>query len=235
MRPAPTPRGMDRPAFECRVRFSGRLVGAVIGRVEEPPHPPAKSAIPAPAAKTTPEPPPSAPQPVAATPAPAAPADFWKTDLARELLADRTRIEEVLNHLRTAVADLRKDQADRLREWQRAAVELAMTMSARLLHERIEAGDFPVEAKVRDMIHQLEGESPAAVRLNPADLDLLKRRLAGSPLVESGDEPKLIADPALARGECRVEGKDAMLVSEVGRELQEIRDELLRSLAHARS
>ena len=110
-----------------------------------------------------------------------------------------------------------------------------MTMSTRLLHERIISGDFPMEAKVRDMVKQLEGEPPVAVRLNPEDLQLLAKRLGDEPLLAGMDDLKLIPDASLARGECRVEGKEAMLLSDVGRELQEIRDELLRSLAHARS
>jgi flagellar biosynthesis/type III secretory pathway protein FliH len=163
------------------------------------------------------------------------PPDFWKTDIARELKADRTRIEEILGRLQDASAELRKDQTDRLREWQRAAVELAMTVATRLLHERVMSGDFPMEAKVRDMVSQLEDDAPITIRLNPADLQLLESRLGEEPLLPGRDDPRLIADPSLARGECRVEGKEAMLLSDVGRELQEIRDDLLRNLAHARS
>ncbi len=163
------------------------------------------------------------------------PADFWKTDLARELKADRTRIEEVLGRLQAASSELRKDQNERLREWQRAAVELAMTVATRLLHERVATGDFPMEAKVRDMIAQLEEDSPVAIRLNPADIELLESRMGEEPLLPGRDDPRLIPDATLARGDCRVEGKETMLLSDIGRELQEIRDELLRSLAHARS
>jgi flagellar biosynthesis/type III secretory pathway protein FliH len=155
--------------------------------------------------------------------------------MARELKADRARIEEILGKLQAAAMELRKDQTERLREWQRAAVELAMTVATRLLHERVISGDFPMEAKVRDMVAQLEEDVPVAIRLNPADLQLLESRLGGESLLAGHDETRLIADTTLARGECRVEGKEAMLLSDVGRELQEIRDELLRSLAHARS
>jgi len=232
MRSPPTPLGTDRPAFECRVRFSGRLLNATIVTVDETPMP-----RPLPRVATAP---PVSPSPATATEAiPTAqttvPADFWKTDLARELKADRTRIEEILGRLQEATAELRKDQTERLRQWQRAAVELAMTIATRLLHERVVSGDFPMEAKVRDMVGQLEDESPVAIRLNPADLQLLESRLGDEPLLPGRDDPRLVPDPTLARGECRVEGKEAMLLSDVGRELQEIRDELLRSLAHAGS
>ena len=225
--------GTDQTAFECRVRFSSRLLGAAIIPVDElaTPRPAPRVATPA-----TPSPVPVADTTVASPIAPpAAPADFWKTDLARELKADRTKIEEILGKLQSASAELRKDQTDRLREWQRAAVELAMTVATRLLHERVLSGDFPMEAKVRDMVAQLEEDSPVAIRLNPADLQLLESRMGNEPLLPGRDDPRLVPDTTLARGECRVEGKETMLLSDVGRELQEIRDELLRSLAHARS
>jgi hypothetical protein len=235
MRSPPTPLGTDRPSFECRVRFSGRLFSAVIAPVDETPMPrphprvavvPPVSSSPAPVAE---------PIPAAPTAQLAVPADFWQTDLARELKADRIRIEDILGRLQEATTELRKDQTERLQQWQRAAVELAMTVATRLLHERVVSGDFPMEAKVRDMVAQLEDEAPVAIRLNPADLQLLESRLGDVPLLPGRDDPRLIPDPTLARGECRVEGKEAMLLSDVGRELQEIRDELLRSLAHARS
>jgi len=226
MRFSPAPSGIDHPAFECRVRFSERLVGAVIVRADETRSQPPVTTAPqaSPPRTTSPEPTPHANPP-----------DFWKTDLARELLADRTRIEEVLRQLRVATGELQKEQAERLRDLQSVAVELATTMSARLLHERIESGDFPMESKIRDMIQQLDGEPPNAIRLHPADLELLENRLGNEPILPGHENPKLIPDTSLARGACRVEAKEAMLLSDVGRELQEIRDELLRSLAHARS
>jgi flagellar biosynthesis/type III secretory pathway protein FliH len=188
---------------------------------------------PAPPAPPRPVPPPA---PVAAAPAPVpAPTDFWQTDAGRELKADRERIEAVLGRISGAVAELHKDRRDRLQEWQRAAVELALTIAARLLHERVAAEEFPVDAKVRDMIAQLGEDVPVSVRLNPADLKLLRDRLGGAPLSPDQDDPRFVADPTLDRGAVQVEGRESMLLSDVSRELEEIRDELLRSLGNARS
>jgi len=217
-------RKTDRPPFECRVRFPARLTDAVLVPPDAP--------LPAPA-----------PRPAAASPVPAEPvsqdapppADFWQTDVARELAADRTRVEAALAEIQRAVGDLRADQAGRLRELQRVAVELAATIATRLIHERVAAGDFPMEAKVRDMIDQLDQDVPVAVYLNPADLDLLEARLGGAPLRAGRDDPRLAPDPDLARGAVRLEGKESDLLSDLTRELQEIRDDLLRSLGNARS
>lgn len=218
----------DQPPFECRVRFTGRLADAVLVSPDSP----LPSVRPRPAVPT----PPPAPQPPSAPPQPPVnPAEFWKTEIAHELTADRAKVEALLGELRRSMAAFREDQAGRLREWQRAAVELATTIATRLLHERITANDFPVEVRVRDMLDQVEQDAPATVYLNPDDLALLESRLAGEPLLPDRDDPRLVPDPDLSRGACRVEGKESVLLSDLTRELQEIRDELLRSLGNARS
>jgi hypothetical protein len=226
-----TPR-TDRPPFECRVRFPARLTGAAIVPADAPltPSPKNRGAD----APRSPEPPqqgvhtPRSPEQATGADIPDTPHSALRAPHSDE------RLEAALGEVRRAVAGLREDQAGRLREWQRAAVELAATLATRLLHDRIAAGDFPMEAKVRDMLAQAGDDSPATVYLNPADLDVLQARLGG-PLVPGRDDPRFVPDPSLGRGDCRVESKEAVLVSEITRELQEIRDDLLRSFGHARA
>ncbi len=217
----PATRPNRRPPAEFRVRFHARLANATL-TTPDAPLPAAKPILPPP-----PPPPVVAfvPEPV---PAPA-------PDLTAEFLADRERIEAVLETVRTAAADVRKDLNGRLREWQRAAVELAMATATRLLHDRVVTGEFPVEEKVREMVEQLHEDGPITVRLNPADLELLEHRLGGEPLLPGRDDPRVIPDPTLARAECRVEGREGMLLTDVTRELIEIREQLLKDLGNARS
>ncbi|MBX9626322.1 MAG: hypothetical protein K2X82_21160 [Gemmataceae bacterium] len=225
----------DRPPFECRVRFPARLAGARIVPADAP-----LTASPKNRGADTPRPSKApehqgadAPRSHEQTPGAHAPGSPGSVVPSPEAAADLLRIETTLGEVRRAVAGLREDQAGRLREWQRAAVELAATLATRLLHDRIAAGDFPMEAKVRDMLAQA-GDDPATVYLNPADLELLQGRLGG-PLAPGRDDPRLVPDPGLGRGDCRVESKEAVLVSEITRELQEIRDDLLRSFGNARA
>ena len=227
--------GAPRRPFECRVRFHAPLRRARLGSPEsleaEPKHEPAPQPQPKPAL-----PPPT--PPAATAPAEPEPTDFWPAALEEELQADRTRIEAVLNEVKLAVVKLREEKTSRIEQWQQAAVELATGIAARLLHERVAADEFPIDAKVRDMIAQLGEDVAVTVRLNPLDLELLKSRLkraGGESLAEGPDAPRFVADSALNRGECQVEGRESMLISDAARELQEIRDELLRSLGYART
>ncbi len=211
--------GFDGLPFECQLRFhrplrNVRLVPAGAPIADAPP--------PAPQPKPTPPAAPPAPIPTDTTHA-AATAEL-------ERRADRERLEAALDQVRTAVADLRKDREGRLQDWQTAAVELALTIATRLLHERVASGDFAIDGKVRDMIVQLGEDVPVTVRLNPVDLELLKDRMGSDPLSADYADPRFVADPALTRGACQVEGRESMLMSDVTRELTEIRDEMLRRL-----
>jgi flagellar biosynthesis/type III secretory pathway protein FliH len=235
MRSAPiTPPGFDRLPFECRLRFHRPLKGVELVPADAI----STSARPTPpAARHEPTPPPKpapAPAPATAQAAPPAP-DASQAEITRQLQADRDRIEAVLAEIQSDVASLRKERAARVGELQRVAIELALTIASRLLHERVVSGDFPIDAKVSDMIAQIGEDAVVSVHLNPADLELLKDRLGGEPLSPDRDNPKFVPDASLARGACQVEGRESMLLSDVSRDLQEIREDLLRSLDNARS
>jgi flagellar biosynthesis/type III secretory pathway protein FliH len=235
MRSAPiTPPGFDRLPFECRLRFHRPLKGVEVVPADATP----TAMRPAPPV-ARPEPPSAPPKPAPApaptsTPAAVPATDASQVEIARQLKADRERIEAVLAEIQSDVASLRKERAARVGELQRVAIELALTIASRLLHERVVSGDFPIDAKVSDMISQLGEDAVVSVHLNPADLELLKDRLGDEPLSPDRDNPRFVPDATLARGACQVEGRESMLLSDVSRDLQEIREDLLRSLDNAR-
>jgi len=232
MRSAPiTPLGFDRLPFECRLRFHRPLKGIEVVPSDSIATAPQSNP---PAARSEPKPAPASVPSPALVPEPAPAVDFSQTDIARELAADRERIEAVLAEIRGDIASLRKERAAKIEDLQRVAIELALTIASRLLHERVVAGDFPMDAKVRDMIAQLADDVAVSVRLNPTDLELLKGRLGEEPLSPDRDNPRLIPDPTLNRGACQVDGRESMLLSDVSRELQDIREDLLGSLTNAR-
>lgn len=209
--PRPFTRG---PGSTHRVSFTGRLTNAVL----------ASTAAPLPPFRRPPAPAPRGP--VAAPPTDA--------DPTTDVLADRARIAAVLDQLGAAAADLRARQAGDLDQLRQAAVTLAINVTARVFHHEVSAGQFPLEQIAHELVAQLVDEEPIRVRLHPDDLALLSDRLDGQPLLPT-DEPKLVADPTLTRGAVAVDGPTQSLRADPVRTLDEIRDELLRSIAHARS
>jgi hypothetical protein len=213
---------LTSPSREFRVSFADRLADAVVVATDTP----------LPPLRIHPLPPDPTPThtPAAAPPS----ADLWVTEIGAQLAADRRAIETVLGSLTTAADALTRQHTERLGEWRAAAVELAVSIAAKLLHERITAEEFAVEQMVRDMAADMTEDEVVSVRLNPKDLELLEKRLDGQPLLSGPDDPQLIADNTLGRGECRVEGKASLSLSALPRQLGQIRDDLLRSIAHAR-
>lgn len=202
-----------------RVNFTGRLTNATRVSPDAPLAPFRRPTTPTP---TTPPPPPAA--------------NLWDTAVGREIAADREAIQTTLKNLQAAIDDVRARQAANLDALRTAAVELSLTIASQLLHQAVTADEFPVENMVRDMAAQLVTDDTVTVSLNPDDLKLLEKRLTGRPLLPDAAATKLVADPTLARCECRVEGSDgSLLMSDPSRQLQEIRDELLRNLANARN
>jgi flagellar biosynthesis/type III secretory pathway protein FliH len=153
--------------------------------------------------------------------------------VGQRLEQERDAIQQTLARLREAASEIVGQRDRRRDEWQRAAVELAVTLATRLVHDEVQGGRFAVENLVKSMVEQLPPGEPVRVALHPDDLALLQSRLGDRPLTE-GKEVRLAADSTLGRADCRVEAGDVMLVSQLEVQLAEMRRELLRSLGHAR-
>lgn len=208
------------PPRELRVTFTARLTDAVAVPADDP-LPPLRI-LPADEPAVVHSEPPAPP-----------PTDLWVTEIGQQLTADRRAIENVLTSVSAAADHLRHQHAERMGQWRTAAVELAVSIAAKLLHERISADEFAVEQMIRDMAADMTDDEVVSVRLNPRDLELLEKRLDGEPLLSGASDPQVIADPTLGRGECRVEGKSSVSLSDLPRQLGQIREDLLRSIANA--
>jgi flagellar biosynthesis/type III secretory pathway protein FliH len=153
-------------------------------------------------------------------------------EINQRLQEERVLIEQALAAMTRAAQAIHEQRHAERSDWRRAAIELGITLAARLVHDRITAGDFPVEELVRDMIGQVD-DGPLTVHLHPDDLALLQRRLDGRPLVDEPARPSLLADPGLKRGDCRVECKDNLVLSQLEVQLEEVRRRLLEGLGRA--
>ena len=155
-------------------------------------------------------------------------------EAVRQVQEERAAVRQVLDGVTAAVRRLEEEHRGRLDEWRRSAVELAVTIATRLVHDRVKADDFAVETVVREAAALLGPRGPFTVRLHPADLALMESRLGGKPLFGDGAGMVIVtADQSQARGECRVETGDAAVTSRLGEQLAAIREDLLRSLGDA--
>ncbi len=143
-------------------------------------------------------------------------------------------IEPLLARIHDALAQLARNRSEFLADWQASAVELACALTARVTHQQLEAGQFPMEEIVRDMLGSFPASSEVSVFLNPDDLRLLRDRIGARALLLDRDlSIRWLEDPGLGRGDCRIEDGEKVLLSQLAAQIRLIRDDMFRRLGHA--
>jgi flagellar biosynthesis/type III secretory pathway protein FliH len=142
--------------------------------------------------------------------------------------------QRLLANLGEVATELQTQECQRLEEMQQVAVELAVAIASRLVHERIAAGDYAVETLVREAISGLKTAQPITIHLNPQDLDLLEKRLAKiQPPPPDLNKLQFVADAQVGRGDCQAETGETSVLSQIQEQLGGIRKHLLETLPEA--
>jgi flagellar assembly protein FliH len=161
-------------------------------------------------------------------------AELEKLAVAEKVRQDkkeREAIEQVLLNLTEAATSLRAREHEHLEEMQRLAVELAVAIASRLLHEQIQSGDYPIETLVHKVVERLDTSQPVTVFLHPADLALLQQRLGeGRTTSPEGAAAQLAGDATLARGNVRAQAGDISVSADLEEQLKDIRRSLRETL-----
>jgi hypothetical protein len=179
--------------------------------------------------------PPPLPEPIRELP-PAEVRTLFETDIGKEIAQDRKKIESVLQSVTKEWQAACDKQHLHVHELQQAAIELALTIATKLLHRDIEEDRFEIETILEEMTIDLEPSRNATIRLNPDDYDLLQTRMEGSMFqLPTLPDAIVVPDELLARGTCQIDTGDTILVSDFNTQLQQMRDQLLGELGHARS
>lgn len=132
----------------------------------------------------------------------------------------------------TALSSQRNTDLDELR---RVAVELSVAVASRLVHEKINSGDFAVEEIVGRVVDQLKSTASLTVHLHPNDLVLLKDRTQSTtPAWQELRDIQFVPDGTMRRGDCRIAAGETGLLSEISSQLSEIRCHLLEGLSDVR-
>ena len=147
---------------------------------------------------------------------------------------EEAAIKNVLDGVRRSLSQLQSDNLARVDELQRFAIDLAVTIASRLIHAKIEAGEFGLEAMIRDASNCLTGKQPVDIRLHPEDARLLEARVPSlATLLPNRLAGALIGDDSIRRGEARLQAGDVTVESLWRTQLDEIHQHMLRSVGHA--
>ncbi|MBS0202392.1 MAG: hypothetical protein JSS49_05785 [Planctomycetes bacterium] len=141
-----------------------------------------------------------------------------------------------LNELQRVVVQTESQCAAMITELREVAVELAHAIASKLVFQQLNAGTFPIDRLVTEVLNRVNTHEPATVRLNPADLAALNASGEVDFLQNSEREVRLVADPRLGRGDCKAVAGEITVVYELRRQLEEIRREILSTVTgHAES
>jgi flagellar biosynthesis/type III secretory pathway protein FliH len=120
------------------------------------------------------------------------------------------------------------------KEMRQAAVELAVAVAGRLLHDKARTGEFPLEELIRNVVEKLPDRRDVIVSMHPDDLSLLRQRLGVEHLLAEESTTQFRADAGLTRGACRAEASGVTVLSDLEIQLAILRQEMLENVAHAR-
>lgn len=159
-----------------------------------------------------------------------------KPDPAQREREERRAIEQVVEQLRQATHQLTVRFEATIEEMRQASIELAVAVASRVVFDKLQAGDFPIEEMVRQALARLPAPTPFTVYLHPDDLALMQKRLADAPLLPSREaQVRIEADGSLKRGGCRAEAGEVHVLADLADQLAGLRQHLLWSASHAQS
>lgn len=151
----------------------------------------------------------------------------------RTRLAEEHRLlGEARTTLERAAAAVRALEAKLLAGAEAQVVELAIEIAGKVLMQELEAGRFQMEPVVREALRHIPARRDIVVRLCPQDaaLYLTPGDSAGAnhACAAAGTAPglKVVADPALRRGDCIVETAEATVSATVAERFQAVAEVL---------
>lgn len=150
---------------------------------------------------------------------------------ALELLRqERDAWRRGLAELQRATAQADAQCAAIVSEVREAAVELAHAIASKLVFQQLAAGTFPTERLVAEVVGRLNTREPTTIRLHPDDLEVVQRADEALKALDPDGHLRLIADPKLARGDCKAVAGEITVVYDLHRQIDEIRRELLSTV-----
>lgn len=147
----------------------------------------------------------------------------------QQLQVERAALIQATEQLRQATKELQRQTEGLLHEFQQASVELAHAIASKLVFDDVEQDRFPIANLVHEVISRLNAKSETVVRMNPADLALLRELPT---IGDSEDEQtvRFVADSNLRRGDCRAKSGEITVIYELRRQIDEIRQQLLSTV-----
>lgn len=135
------------------------------------------------------------------------------------LEAGGERAEAMLRRLAATLEELSTLHGQMMRQAEGQLVELSLAIARRVLHREVSVDPELAAALAHVALERLGGTSPAVIRLHPDDYT----RVTGHDTDPwNGRDVKVVPDPAVARGGCRVESEFGYIDASVDAQMDEM-------------
>jgi flagellar biosynthesis/type III secretory pathway protein FliH len=143
----------------------------------------------------------------------------------KDLEARQAELSHTNAMLRNVIAKL-SDLCDKtLANHEEEVAGLAVEIARKILVQKVETGDYEIEAIVKEALKNAPPRQELVVHLNPQDLvHLQKAQEDGS--VETFGGIKFVPDQSIGRAECRIESPKGIIESFIDEHLERIRKAL---------
>jgi flagellar assembly protein FliH len=134
------------------------------------------------------------------------------------------RGEAMLRRLADTLNELTTVRAQMIQQTERQIVELALAVARRVVHREVALDPDLLIAISRVALERLGESAQVSVKLHPDEFQAIS---AARVAEAAATNVKIVADPRVARGGCRVESEMGMLDAGVDAQIQEIARALL--------
>jgi flagellar assembly protein FliH len=138
------------------------------------------------------------------------------------------QLQTIVPALKQAVQSVLDARQTWQRHWEQHALKLSTAIASRIVRREVQRVPLITVELIREALQLASGNERITLRLNPADHETLKdhiARLSGE--MNSLAETRVVADPAITAGGCRVETEFGSIDQQLETQLARITEELL--------
>ncbi len=146
----------------------------------------------------------------------------------------RVEIDSVIDALRQAVDQAARSADDVIDDLARSALVAGMAIAEAVVGKVLVEDPEAMLDPIRRAIHELDGDDELVLHLHPADHNAIRRAVGGSDIggdgtAVSSDLPvrlnsvRIVDDPSIHRGSCRVESATRIVIDGIEQRLDDIR------------
>lgn len=156
--------------------------------------------------------------------------DDQLNQLRESLRSQQALFERAAHTLTETTKAVEKQLTSVVFELQEVAVELATAIASKLVFDEVNHNRFPIANLIHEVLGRLDTRATAIIRLHPDDLAVIQELpVIGEPNNEQSVQ--YVADPALARGDCKAKAGDITVSYELRRQIEDIRQQLLSTVS----